>query len=443
MLEFLAYKKFKKHKKEKEDAAKDGKPASETSSSSKDHARTDSPGPSAAAPILDKDDESFLESLLSDDAPAPALPPRIKTPELSWESDDSRVSVDGASSSSKSRDIKTQTKEKEHRRFSLHFLTSMLDKDKDKKALTLAPPQEVTKSTSPAVEVGREERDITRVLNNLNLSARNDCAFSLSSESADLARRFNLVLRDLVRGVPTAVNDLQELIEDRDGLIERTYERLPHSLKKMVEKLPEKVTASLAPELLAVAAESQGKKVEKSASLGDAAKNFLSPKNMTELVTKPGAVVSMLRAIVNALKLRWPAFIGTNVIWSVAVFCMFPPFNPPPIKKTTTTTSLVPWCFVNDMDVYFANILFVFIVLLFVLWYCYKRGREERLKEEGGEAIGTEGSTSKEEDKKEVEKKDKGKGEERPVPVIREPSEEGPQKGKETVLPPPPIGEHA
>jgi hypothetical protein len=330
MLEYFTYKKFKKNKKEREERERDGKDSHASSSSSKDKKkdeqpvgaesrRTKSPTPSVA-PVLDQDDESFLESLLSDDAPPPALPPRIKTPEVSWESDDSRMS---AEHSFKRKEKDGKVKDKEQKRFSLHFLTSILDKDKSKdhKALTLAPPKDSSKAATSEVNVDREERDITRVLNNLNLSARNDRAFSLTSESTELARRFNLVLRDLVRGVPTAANDLQKLVEDRDGVIERTYEKLPSSMKKLVEKMPEKLTASLAPELLAAAAESQGKKVEKGSGLGDAAKNFLTPKNLTELVTKPGAVVGMLRAIVNALKLRWPAFLGTNIIWSVAVFC--------------------------------------------------------------------------------------------------------------------------
>lgn len=76
--------------------------------------------------------------------------------------------------------------------------------------------------------------------------------------------------------------------------------------------------------------------------MGAAAKSFLTPSSLKELVTKPGAVVGMLKAIVNALKLRWPAFMGTNVLLSLALF-----------------------------------------VLLFVFWYCYKRGKEVRLARDG------------------------------------------------------------
>jgi len=72
-----------------------------------------------------------------------------------------------------------------------------------------------------------------------------------------------------------------------------------------------------------------------------AAKNFIKPSSLKDLITKPGAVVSMLKAITNALKLRWPAFMGTNVLLSLGLF-----------------------------------------VLLFVFWYCHKRGRETRLERE-------------------------------------------------------------
>ena len=155
-------------------------------------------------------------------------------------------------------------------------------------------------------------------------------AFSLSRETSDLVRRFTQVLKDLASGVPTAYGDLVQLIEDRDGVIERTYNKLPKGLQKLVTKLPDQLSSKLAPELLAVAAEAQGLSAAEGAAdagLKGAAKRFLTPSNLQELVTKPGAVAGLLKGIVNALKARWPAFIGTNVLWSVAVFreCLIPP----------------------------------------------------------------------------------------------------------------------
>jgi hypothetical protein len=131
------------------------------------------------------------------------------------------------------------------------------------------------------------------------------------------------VLKDLVNGVPTAYQDLVNLIEDRDGILAKNYEKLPKSLKKLVTQLPNKLSSTLAPELLAVAAEAQGIHSAEAGKGGikGAAKSFLTPKSLQELVTKPGAVVGLLKGIVNALKTRWPAFIGTNVLWSVALFC--------------------------------------------------------------------------------------------------------------------------
>ncbi|KAI1741238.1 hypothetical protein F4680DRAFT_416188 [Xylaria scruposa] len=196
---------------------------------------------------------------------------------------------------------------------------------------------------------------MAHLLDDLDLSARNNRAFSLSSESAEMARRFTQVLRDLVNGVPTAYGDLVGLIEDRDGVLARNYERLPGGLKKLVAQLPDKLTSSLAPELLAVAAEAQGldeanKEVAGGSGLKDAAKKFLTPGNLHDLVTKPGALVGLLKGIVNALKTRFPAFIGTNVLWSLAVF-----------------------------------------LLLSMLWYCHKRGREVRLEREAEEKAKAEG----------------------------------------------------
>jgi hypothetical protein len=42
--------------------------------------------------------------------------------------------------------------------------------------------------------------------------------------------------------------------------------------------------------------------------------------SLKDLVTKPGAVAGMLRAIMNFLKLRFPAFMGMNVLWSLSLF---------------------------------------------------------------------------------------------------------------------------
>ncbi|KAF4471751.1 RING-like domain-containing [Fusarium albosuccineum] len=376
MLEYFSYKKIKKHKAEKAAAEEAAQKTHVESTADQTHAtvpeiRTDAGEGSGGrqerhniehrlssdtpplSPVLDKDDESWLRSILEDDSPPPPLPPRINTPQIDLSSaSESELEAGKDKDDSKSKkkekerkkkeekDKKKEKKEKEKEEKHPNRLTALFTRHK-KQEDGLKPEDDVT-----AQEAEKETNDLGNVLDRLNLQAKNNKIVSLSNESSDLLQRFTQVFKDLANGVPTAYNDLSSLIEDRDGAINRGFEKLPSSLKKLVTQLPEKLTSSLAPELLAAAAESQGLKAEAAEKgLKEAATNLLTPKNLTELVTKPGAVVSMLKAIVNALKVRWPAFIGTNVIWSVALF-----------------------------------------LLMFVLWYCHKRGREVRLEREKSDA---------------------------------------------------------
>ncbi|KAI1420312.1 hypothetical protein F5Y12DRAFT_788383 [Xylaria sp. FL1777] len=313
--------------------------------------------PIEGTPVLDHEDEKFLERLTSseanEDENPPPLPPRVKTPVLDIESDDasSIASKEGQSKKSKGKEKRESPEasagDHKHKRFSFVTNLSRNISLRRKPAPGLHPDHLAVPSTS---EAEKEKTDMARVLDDLDLSAKNNRAFSLSSESADMARKFTQVLKDLVNGVPTAYGDLVSLLDDRDGVLARTFEKLPSSLKKLVAQLPEKLTSSLAPELLAVAAEAQGLNPEdgKEGGLKDAAKKFLTPSNLHDLVTKPGALVGLLKGIVNTLKTRFPAFVGTNVLWSLAVF-----------------------------------------LLLSMLWYCYKRGREVRLEREASEATTT------------------------------------------------------
>ncbi|KAI0100992.1 hypothetical protein GGR51DRAFT_337341 [Nemania sp. FL0031] len=393
MLEYFSYKKIKKHReekaaKEKLDKGKEKEKLNEPEITKNEVAAESEARPEAVAtppqiisqppddnddeddndvaiegaPILDREDEKFLERLTSsdpslnnddgDEAPPP-LPPRVKTPVIDIDSDTDSVSSkeegkDGESKgkgkeTSKDAKGKEHSKSKsdsKHKRFT--FTTNFLRRGKHHPE-NLSVPQGSTSGAEG--NIPHENSDLARVLDDLDLSAKNNRAFSLSAESAAMARRFTQVLKDLVNGVPTAYGDLVSLLDDRDGLLARNFEKLPSSLKKLVAQLPEKLTSSLAPELLAAAAEAQGLEATATgAGMKEAAKKFLTPSNLQELVTKPGALVGLLKGIVNALKTRFPAFVGTNVLWSLAVF-----------------------------------------LLLSMLWYCHKRGREVRLEREATE----------------------------------------------------------
>ncbi|KAL7921646.1 hypothetical protein ACQKWADRAFT_294880 [Trichoderma austrokoningii] len=366
MLEYFSYKKFKKNKEEKD--AKEAKKDNGTSEAdgnrpvaNKDEPKTDdSSEPHADKAVLKPEDERFLEELLAQDTngPAPPLPPRIYTYDVDWHSGDEASSIAESKKTTddekedtakkedeaaKSADKADKAKEKKPNRLSLLFTRS--------KKPAEAPKPKASDSLKPDVEnvtpkeAEREQKDLTRVLDRLSLSAQNNKVVSESKDSsADLLQRFTQVFKDLVNGVPTAYDDLTKLIEDRDGSINKLFDKLPQSLKKLVTQLPDKLTSTLAPELLAAAAESQGIKVVEGGVKGTA-KRMLMGQNLADLVKRPGAIVGMLKAIVEVLKSRWPAFIGMNVIWSVALS-----------------------------------------LLLVVLWYCYKRGREERMLREAEEA---------------------------------------------------------
>ncbi|CRJ79549.1 hypothetical protein BN1708_000040 [Verticillium longisporum] len=288
MLEYISYKKYKKYKTDKD--AKDAVAAEhEHQSSSRPSAsRTNSRSQLAQepGPILDKDDEAFFASILNSDeydGPAPPLPPRTAST--------SDVNWDSSDES------------------------------------TIRGIQNAKAAPSPLPTKEKEKEK----------KSHNPISFLLHRKDKDKDKQLAVV-------EPKKVDPSEEARE-RDDL-----SRLPSSMKKLVAGLPDKVTKQMGPEMMAAAAESQGIKRDPKADNSDmksAAKSLLMPKSLNDLVTKPGAIIGMLKAIVNFLKLRWPAFIGLNVVWSVAIF-----------------------------------------LLLLVLWYCHKRGREVRLERENSERNG-------------------------------------------------------
>ncbi|KAF9893127.1 hypothetical protein FE257_012538 [Aspergillus nanangensis] len=194
-------------------------------------------------------------------------------------------------------------------------------------------------------EMKQETEDMTDILDRLNLAADNNRVFSISDDTQELLRKFKLIFKDLINGVPTAYHDLEMLLTNGNNQLQKTYSDLPGPLQKLVEKLPERWTESLAPEMLAVASERASRSGLNVENVGKAAaaanKMGLQVPSLKELVGKPAAIVGMLRSIVAFLRARFPAVLGMNVLWSIALF-----------------------------------------LLLFVLWYCHKRGREVRLENE-------------------------------------------------------------
>ncbi|OCK79291.1 hypothetical protein K432DRAFT_275655, partial [Lepidopterella palustris CBS 459.81] len=274
--------------------------------------------------------------------------------------------------------------------------SSLNGKDKEQAASNLHAAAEVVKS-GDGNEVEKEQEDLSAILDQLSLSAVNNRVFSFSKESQELLDRFKLVLKDIVNGAPTAYDDLEKLLTHSESQLTKMYGSLPPFLQNLVKSLPGKMTATLAPEILAAASEKpqvHGLNVPESNKSGQKRKSKRSRiPTLKTLISEQGAVATMLRSILNFLKLRFPAFVtGTNVLMSLAVF-----------------------------------------LLLFVFWYCHKRGRETRLERE---RLATESSESELEDsiilepretvptessETKTEEKPRGEGEEVTPPLIIHP----------------------
>jgi len=174
------------------------------------------------------------------------------------------------------------------------------------------------------VEAKKEQDDMAMILEKLNLAAVNNRVFSISDETQQLLQRFTQVFKDLVNGVPTAYDDLESLLTNGDQQLQKTFNQLPSFLQKLIEQLPKKMTESIAPELMAAAAERAGKSginTAKAAKAAGAAKKmeFKTP-TLKEIAGKPGTIATMMRTIIGFLRARFPAFLGMNVLWSLALF---------------------------------------------------------------------------------------------------------------------------
>jgi len=187
-------------------------------------------------------------------------------------------------------------------------------------------------------EENKEARDLSMILSNLNLSAINNRVIGVSKDSQRLLESFTIILKDIINGAPTAYDDLEKLLTDRQAQLDKMYNSLPPFLQSLVQSVPTKISAFLAPQLVAAMTKAQERKAGAANTMGT--KNTQKPptkstqkRKMTSyipslrsLVTQKGAVAAMLRSIISFLELRFPLLLaGTNVIMSLAVFCRYYP----------------------------------------------------------------------------------------------------------------------
>lgn len=210
--------------------------------------------------------------------------------------------------------------------------TPQKDKGKGKEVENKLENEEVKEDNkTKQSEFDIQEDELVVALDRLNLAAKDGQTFSLTAETKIILSRFTQILKDIINGVPTAYDDLISFLDTSSKDLEKTFRNLPGFLQKLIRTLPSKLTKNLNPELLRAAAAASPALAQEGATM----------PGLKELITKPGLLVGMLRGVVNVLKTRFPALIGANMALSMGLF-----------------------------------------VLLLILWYCHKRGREIRLENE-------------------------------------------------------------
>jgi hypothetical protein len=301
-------------------------------------------------PVLTEEDENFLNRVVGEENP-PALPPRPE--QLGVSSDgpppmkDAQVAImDGAQNVplpetpqevTEEPAMVEPSKEPDSTAKPRNAWSWMRRDSRDvKRQLTAAGLGDIATNLKNAdaqssedgavddKQAKKEEEDMVIVLDKLNLAAVNNRVFSISDETQELLQKFNQVFKDLINGVPTAYDDLEKLLTNGDRQLQSTFNSLPSFLQKLIERLPETMTKGLAPEIMAAAAERAQKSGINMATAGKAAgaasKMGLKPPSLKDLTGKPAAVAATLRSIITYLRTRFPAFIGMNVLWSLAMF---------------------------------------------------------------------------------------------------------------------------
>lgn len=197
----------------------------------------------------------------------------------------------------------------------------------------------------------KQEREVSVLLDNLNMSAINNRVFAFSGETQKYYERFAQVLKDIINGAPTAYDDMDKLMREAGPKLEQQFQSMPPFVQTLVKSLPMRVGSTLGPELMAAASEKPGNDIKTklaaasqpgAGASADAAAAGVSNIDMatttektsdgTEkkkrripglkgLVSEKGTVAGMLRSVVTFLQTRFPFLASTtNVVMSLAVF---------------------------------------------------------------------------------------------------------------------------
>lgn len=394
MLEYLSYKKFKSKKdKETKPEASEVEAGSSTETASKvplpDAQLIDAPqvvlpgttmtendkvdsgiSDGTATPILSDEDEQFISELVTTAKTPPVVilnngSESVEVKDSAPEKDES-VTADSQyiakADKGKSKESIDGTKKTKEQASALaygkevsEYLRRVFSKDKvaagkgkgkskTQDAIVIEKPEEGdSKDKGKQKATGdqaadTDESEFAEVLEQLHLASKDGKLFSLSADYKSALRKFTQILKDINNGVPTAYNDLIELFDTSSGTFSKVFESLPKTLQKLItQTLPSKLTPELL-RTLAAASPALAAEAEAGAALG-----------LKELVTKPGMIAGLLKSVIQILKTRFPLVMGGGMAAGMGV-----------------------------------------TVVMMILWYCYKRGKEVRLEEEAVKAESTE-----------------------------------------------------
>lgn len=190
----------------------------------------------------------------------------------------------------------------------------------------------------------KQQREVSVLLDNLNMSSFNNRVFSFSGETQKIYERFTLILKDTMAGGPTAYEDMEKLMRDAGPELEKQFASMPPFVQSLVKSLPAKLGGTFGPELLAAASEKPGADMKSRMSAASKQKSNADPSlnaakapeagsseeaqkkkrkipGLKGLVSQQGAVASVLRNVVTFIQTRFPFLASmTNVVMSLSVF---------------------------------------------------------------------------------------------------------------------------
>ena len=220
-------------------------------------------------------------------------------------------------------------------------LPNWMSKDKDSQHLPIYN-EDGTINEDATKE--QEEREVSVLLDNLNLSSINNRVFAFSAETQKIYERFAQCLKDIINGGPTAYEDMDKLMKEAGPKLEAQFKNMPPFVQMLVKSLPMRLGSTLGPELMAAASEKPGADMKSrlaAASQPGAADSGINLASTTatekaedgtvkkkrripglkSLVGEKSAVATMLRSCMNFLQTRFPFLVSTtNVAMSLAVF---------------------------------------------------------------------------------------------------------------------------